>query len=109
MHESRWKLVGLLSPPRTSAVQFFASLVLSVILDLLVTPVINEDITLELYELLELYCELLIARFGLLDQKYGSLSISRVYFSKLMTVLVTLIPELTKAYVASFMQLQGSK
>jgi hypothetical protein len=32
--------------------------------------VINEDITLELYELLELYCELLIARFGLLDQKY---------------------------------------
>jgi hypothetical protein len=32
--------------------------------------VINEDIYLELLELLELYCELLIARFGLLDQKY---------------------------------------
>ncbi|TFY63109.1 hypothetical protein EVG20_g6454 [Dentipellis fragilis] len=31
-------------------------------------PVINEDIYLELLELLELYCELLIARFGLLDQ-----------------------------------------
>lgn len=41
---------------------------LSVILDLCATQVINEDITLELYELLELYCELLIARFGLLDQ-----------------------------------------
>lgn len=31
--------------------------------------VINEDIYVELLELLELYCELLIARFGLLDQK----------------------------------------
>lgn len=31
--------------------------------------VIHEDIHLELLELLELYCELLIARFGLLDQK----------------------------------------
>ncbi|KIM70086.1 hypothetical protein SCLCIDRAFT_1207383 [Scleroderma citrinum Foug A] len=30
--------------------------------------IINEDINLELLELLELYCELLIARFGLLDQ-----------------------------------------
>lgn len=30
--------------------------------------VINEDIYVELLELLELYCELLIARFGLLDQ-----------------------------------------
>ncbi|KAF8433516.1 DUF292-domain-containing protein [Boletus edulis BED1] len=33
-----------------------------------VEAVINEDINLELLELLELYCELLIARFGLLDQ-----------------------------------------
>lgn len=33
------------------------------------SPVINADINLELLELLELYCELLIARFGLLDQK----------------------------------------
>ena len=33
------------------------------------TAVINEDIYVELLELLELYCELLIARFGLLDQK----------------------------------------
>lgn len=33
-----------------------------------VEAVINEDVNLELYELLELYCELLIARFGLLDQ-----------------------------------------
>jgi hypothetical protein len=31
--------------------------------------VINEDIYLELLELLELYCELLIARFGLVDLK----------------------------------------
>ncbi|RPD65062.1 DUF292-domain-containing protein [Lentinus tigrinus ALCF2SS1-6] len=30
--------------------------------------IINEDIYVELLELLELYCELLIARFGLLDQ-----------------------------------------
>lgn len=34
------------------------------------TPVINEDVYVELLELLELYCELLIARFGLLDQKW---------------------------------------
>ena len=31
--------------------------------------VINEDIHLELLELLELYCELLIARFGLVEAK----------------------------------------
>lgn len=31
--------------------------------------VINEDINVELLELLELYCELLLARFGLLEQK----------------------------------------
>ena len=31
--------------------------------------VINEDIYLELLELLELYCELLIARFGLVEIK----------------------------------------
>ena len=34
--------------------------------------VINEDIHVELLELLELYCELLLARFGLLDLKYVS-------------------------------------
>jgi len=34
----------------------------------LYSTVINEDIHVELLELLELYCELLIARFGLLDQ-----------------------------------------
>lgn len=33
-----------------------------------VEAIINEDIYVELLELLELYCELLIARFGLLDQ-----------------------------------------
>ncbi|VDB91585.1 unnamed protein product [Peniophora sp. CBMAI 1063] len=33
-----------------------------------VENIINEDVYLELLELLELYCELLIARFGLLDQ-----------------------------------------
>ena len=33
--------------------------------------VINEDIYVELLELLELYCELLIARFGVLDQLYA--------------------------------------
>ena len=37
---------------------------------MLVGLVINEDIHVELLELLELYCELLLARFGLLDQKY---------------------------------------
>jgi vacuolar protein sorting-associated protein IST1 len=31
--------------------------------------VINEDIYLEILELLELYCELLIARFGLVEMK----------------------------------------
>lgn len=31
--------------------------------------VIHEDINVELLELLELYCELLLARFGLLEQK----------------------------------------
>jgi len=33
-----------------------------------VETIINEDIHIELLELLELYCELLLARFGLLDQ-----------------------------------------
>lgn len=33
-----------------------------------VETIINEDIHVELLELLELYCELLLARFGLLDQ-----------------------------------------
>jgi len=33
-----------------------------------IETIINEDIHLELLELLELYCELLLARFGLLDQ-----------------------------------------
>ncbi|PPQ90948.1 hypothetical protein CVT25_008259 [Psilocybe cyanescens] len=33
-----------------------------------VETIINEDIYIELLELLELYCELLLARFGLLDQ-----------------------------------------
>lgn len=31
--------------------------------------VISEDVHVELLELLELYCELLIARIGLLEQK----------------------------------------
>ena len=35
-----------------------------------VENVILEDIYVELLELLELYCELLLARFGLLDQTY---------------------------------------
>ncbi|TFK26714.1 DUF292-domain-containing protein [Coprinopsis marcescibilis] len=33
-----------------------------------VEGIINEDVYVELLELLELYCELLLARFGLLDQ-----------------------------------------
>jgi len=33
-----------------------------------VETIINEDIHVELLELMELYCELLLARFGLLDQ-----------------------------------------
>lgn len=36
---------------------------------MLFSAVINEDIHLELLELLELYCELLIARFGLVELK----------------------------------------
>lgn len=32
-------------------------------------PVINEDVYVELLELLEMYSELLISRFGLLDQR----------------------------------------
>ncbi len=39
------------------------------LLFLTVLQVINEDIYLELLELLELYCELLIARFGLVELK----------------------------------------
>lgn len=34
-----------------------------------VESMINEDIHIELLELLELYCELLLARFGMLDIK----------------------------------------
>lgn len=34
-----------------------------------VENIINEDIHVELLELLELYCELLIARFGLLETR----------------------------------------
>lgn len=34
-----------------------------------VENIINEDIHIELLELLELYCELLISRFGLLELK----------------------------------------
>jgi len=34
-----------------------------------IETIINEDIHVELLELLEIYCELLLARFGLLDQK----------------------------------------
>lgn len=41
--------------------------------------VINEDINLELLEVLELYSEILIARFGMLDQKYVIVDIPRVY------------------------------
>ena len=38
-------------------------------LTVLFSVVINEDIHLELLELMELYCELLIARFGLVELK----------------------------------------
>jgi vacuolar protein sorting-associated protein IST1 len=38
-------------------------------LTLFFPAVINEDIHLELLELMELYCELLIARFGLVELK----------------------------------------
>jgi vacuolar protein sorting-associated protein IST1 len=50
-----------------SSISYFFScqlLSLTVLLE-----VINEDIYLELLELLELYCELLIARFGLVEMK----------------------------------------
>lgn len=36
-----------------------------------VENIINEDIHVELLELLELYCELLLARFGLLDLRFS--------------------------------------
>jgi len=39
------------------------------LLTVLFFVVINEDIHLELLELLELYCELLVARFGLVELK----------------------------------------
>jgi hypothetical protein len=55
-------------------------------------PVINEDIYLELLEVLELYSEVLIARFGMLDQKYVTLSphLRMAYLMSLEhTVLVT--------------------
>jgi hypothetical protein len=68
--------VGLLSLAGTSVVQLLGVLVRGH----RATPVINEDVNLELYELLELYCELLIARFGLLDQKYGALLICWLIF-----------------------------
>jgi vacuolar protein sorting-associated protein IST1 len=50
-----------------SSISYFFScqlLFLTVLLE-----VINEDIYLELLELLELYCELLLARFGLVEMK----------------------------------------
>jgi len=50
-----------------SSISYFFSCRLSSLTVLL--EVINEDIYLELLELLELYCELLIARFGLVELK----------------------------------------
>jgi hypothetical protein len=39
-----------------------------------VENIIREDLFVEMLEILELYCELLLARFGLLEQMYLSLS-----------------------------------
>lgn len=36
-----------------------------------VENIIREDINVELLEILELYCELLLARIGLMEAKYG--------------------------------------
>ncbi|KAG8971873.1 hypothetical protein FRC05_010540 [Tulasnella sp. 425] len=44
-----------------------------------VESMINEDIHVELLELLELYCELLIARFGILDNSTPEIRIGRRY------------------------------
>jgi hypothetical protein len=38
-----------------------------------VENIIREDLFVEMLEILELYCELLLARFGLLEQMYLSL------------------------------------
>lgn len=71
--------------------------------------VINEDIYVELLELLELYCELLIARFGLLDQKLVRTSLaphqSRSF--SVHAVPVSLIPELARACAQSSTPHQG--
>lgn len=41
--------------------------------------IIREDFTIEALEIIELYCELLLARFGLLEQlKYVGHSLGRV-------------------------------
>ena len=56
--------------------------------------VINEDIYVELLELLELYCELLISRFSLLDQKSvmsSSLASGTTLIHRGVTVSVSLI------------------
>lgn len=56
---------------KTAPCRFFSFLLLVVPMTNVISRlVINEDIYIELLELLELYCELLLARFGLLDQKY---------------------------------------
>lgn len=51
-----------------------------------VESMINEDIHVELLELLELYCELLIARFGILDNR------SACAFKFRLLILLTYLP-----------------
>ena len=52
---------------------------------------ISEDIHIELLELLELYCELLIARFGILDMKYVGSGFLIKFISDIPSVLGNLI------------------
>lgn len=71
--------------------------------------VINEDINLELLELLELYCELLVARFGLLDQLYAGSSYLCFLSLTLDLAPVSQIRVSARVSVLSSMLLRGLK
>ncbi|KAF5352408.1 hypothetical protein D9756_005821 [Leucocoprinus leucothites] len=74
-----------------------------------VEGLINEDVHVELLELLELYCELLLARFGLLDQRceLDSPAFTRCRYSSASdSVLGNQIQPSLKAFAASFTPLR---
>ena len=66
-----------------------------------VENIIREDLFVEMLEILELYCELLLARFGLLEQMYAILQLQNLkrlgrnviqVLKKLLKLLYTLPP-----------------